>query len=326
MPFKMVFLPPNRDHTRDLITRLQDSVPEADIVAPEDEDAAVQELADADAAFGTMNPRLVAASTKLRWLQAPAAAPPAGYYFDELIAHPVQVTNFREIYNDHISVHIVAMLLSFVKHLHLYRDHQLERNWLSLGGEDFNQIFLPESTALIIGVGGIGSETARLCKALGMRVVGVDARWEAPGAETNCDETHDPSELDSLLPEADFVILTIPHTPGTEGLFDASKFKLMKNSAIFINIGRGMTTKLDDLNEALRSGEIGGAGLDVYEIEPLPADHPLWDAPNTILTPHVAAEEGRHLGERRYEVISDNMRRFEAGELLRNTVDKANWF
>ena len=100
----------------------------------------------------------------------------------------------------------------------------------------------------------------------------------------------------------------------------------MKNTAIFINIGRGMTTKLDDLNDALRNGAIGGAGLDVYEIEPLPSDHPLWDAPNTILTPHIAADEGRHLGERRYEVVSDNMRRFAAGEPLRNLVDKENWF
>ena len=128
-----------------------------------------------------------------------------------------------------------------------------------------------------------------------------------------------------LLPEADFVILTIPHTPQTEGLFDAAKFSLMKRSAYFINIGRGMTTKLDDLNDALRSGEIGGAGLDVYEIEPLPADHPLWDAPNTILTPHTAAF-GPHLEERRYVIIAENVRHLVNGEPMRNVVDKENWF
>ena len=273
-----------------------------------------------------MNPRLVAAAPKLRWLQAPAAAPPAGYYFDELIAHPVQVSNFREIYNDHISVHIVAMMLSFTKHLNVYRDQQRDRNWDKLLGDQYNNIFLPESTVAIIGVGGIGSETARLCQAFGCNVVGVDARWESPGARDHVNDMRDPSELDDVLPQADFVVLTIPHTPQTEGLFDASKFALMKNTAIFINIGRGMTTKLDDLNDALRNGVIGGAGLDVYEIEPLPADHPLWDAPNTILTPHIAADEGRHLGERRYEVVADNMRRFAAGEPLRNLVDKQNWF
>jgi phosphoglycerate dehydrogenase-like enzyme len=135
-----------------------------------------------------------------------------------------------------------------------------------------------------------------------------------------------PDQLDSQLPKADFVVLTIPHTPATEGLFDSSKFALMKNSAIFINIGRGMTTKLDDLNAALRSGEIAGAGLDVYEIEPLPKDHPLWDAPNTILTPHTAAVGGANLLERRYEIVVENFRHFAAGEPLRNEVDKANWF
>ena len=322
----MVFLPPNSQHNLDFVARLQDSVPDANLVAAMDEDEAVRELADADAAFGTMNPRLVAAAPKLRWLQAPAAAPPAGYYFDELIAHPTQVTNFREIYNDHISVHIVAMMLSFVKHLNIYRDQQNDRNWNRLEGEQYNSIFLPEATVVIVGVGGIGGETARLCQALGSKVIGVDGRWEAPGAKDHVDEMRDPSELDDVLPLGDFVVLTIPHTPQTEGLFDASKFALMKSSAIFINIGRGMTTKLDDLNDALRSGGIGGAGLDVYEIEPLPADHPLWDAPNTILTPHIAADEGRHLGERRYEVVADNMRRFAAGEPLRNLVDKENWF
>jgi phosphoglycerate dehydrogenase-like enzyme len=135
-----------------------------------------------------------------------------------------------------------------------------------------------------------------------------------------------PEQLDSQLSKADFVVLTIPHTPATEGLFDSSKFSLMKKSAIFINIGRGMTTKLDDLNTALRSGEIAGAGLDVYEIEPLPTDHPLWDAPNTILTPHTAAVGGANLLERRYEIVVENLRHFAAGEPLRNEVDKASWF
>ena len=326
MPFKMVFLPPNSQSNLEFVARLQDSIPDANLVAAADEDEAVTELADADAAFGTMTPRLVAAAPNLRWLQAPAAAPPAGYYFDELIAHPTQVTNFREIYNDHISVHIVAMMLSFVKHLNVYRDHQRDRNWQTLVGEQYNNIFLPEATVVIVGVGGIGSETARLCKALGCKVIGVDARWEASGAREHVDEMREPAELDEALMQGDFVVLTIPHTPQTEGLFDARKFALMKNTAVFINIGRGMTTKLDDLDAALRNGIIGGAGLDVYEIEPLPSDHPLWDAPNTILTPHIAADEGRHLGERRYEVVADNMRRFAAGEPLRNVVDKENWF
>ena len=132
--------------------------------------------------------------------------------------------------------------------------------------------------------------------------------------------------LDSQLQKADFVILTIPHTPKTEGLFDLQKFEIMKKSAFFINIGRGMTTKLNDLNKALRRGDIAGAALDVYEVEPLPKNHPLWGAPNLIMTPHVAAQGGENIDDRRYEIILENMRRFQEKENLLNIVDKANWY
>ena len=323
MTLKMVFVPPQADVVRSWLPRLMDSIPDVSFVAPESMDEAGREIVDADAAFGTIPADVLAKAQKLTWLQAPAAAPPAGYYYPELISHPVTVTNFREIYNDHISVHIMAVLLAFTKRLPDYYRQQLDRNWNTLDENRDHALFLPEATALIVGVGGIGGETARLCAAFGMTVIGVDARRE--DLPEGVAELHRPDQLDRLLPEADFVILTIPHTPQTEGLFDASKFSLMKSSAYFINIGRGMTTKLDDLNDALRSGEIGGAGLDVYEIEPLPADHPLWDAPNTILTPHTAAF-GPHLEERRYEIIAENIRHMLNGEPLRNVVDKENWF
>lgn len=320
---KFVFLPPQSDLFAEWIPRLLDSAPGWDIAAPETEAEAKLELENADAAFGTMTPDLIACAPNLRWLQAPAAAPDAGYYFDELIAHETKVTNFREIYNDHISVQILTYILSFTKHSHLYRDFQREREWHPLDAPH-HEIFLPESTVLIIGIGGIGTETARLCKAIGIKVIGIDARREEKPEWV--DDMFGPKSLEDQLPKADFVVLTIPHTPETEGLMDSSKFTLMKDSALFINIGRGMTTKLDDLNTALRSGSIAGAALDVYENEPLPRDHPLWDAPNTILTPHIAAQGGRHLIERRYEIVLENFRNFSAGKPLRNEVDKAAWF
>ncbi len=320
---KFVFLPPQSDLFAEWIPRLLDSAPGWDIAAPETDAEAKLELGNADAAFGTMTPDLIACAPNLRWLQAPAAAPDAGYYFDELIAHETKVTNFREIYNDHISVQILTYILSFTKHSHLYRDFQREREWHPLDAPH-HEIFLPESTVLIIGIGGIGTETARLCKAIGIKVIGIDARREEKPEWV--DDMFGPKSLEDQLPKADFVVLTIPHTPETEGLMDSSKFTLMKDSAIFINIGRGMTTKLDDLNAALRSGSIAGAALDVYENEPLPRDHPLWDAPNTILTPHIAAQGGRHLAERRYEIVLENFRNFSTGKPLRNEVDKAVWF
>ncbi len=321
MPFKFVFLPPQRDTTRAWAARLAEVVPEARIVVAKTVEDARRELADADAAFGTIPPDLLEVASKLRWLQAPAAAPPAGYYYPELVQHPVVVTNFRGIFNDHIAAHIMAFVLAFARGLHRYIPQQLRQEWKP--GPEHAVVHLPRSTALIVGVGGIGGETARLCAAFGMRVLGVDARRE--DTPEGVVELHRPDALDHLLPQADFVILTIPHTPQTEGLMDAGRLRLMKPSAFLINIGRGMTVKLDDLNAALRHGEIGGAGLDVYEIEPLPADHPLWTAPNVLLTPHVAGH-GPFLDERRLELITDNARRFANGLPLRNVVDKLNWF
>ena len=318
----MVFLPPQREATRQWAASVAQAVPNVRVVVAEELDEAGREIADADAAFGTLSPDLLARARRLRWLQAPQAAPPAGYYYRELIEHPVVITNFREIFNDHIAAHIMAFVLAFARGLHVYLPQQLRREWQP-APEDGGVVHLPEATALIVGVGGIGSETARKCKAFGMKVIGVDARREEK--PDGVDELYRPAGLDDLLPRADFVILTIPHTPQTEGLMNAERFGLMKRSAFFINIGRGMTTKLDDLNEAVRSGRIAGAALDVYEIEPLPADHPLWTAPNVLLTPHVAGH-GPYLDQRREEIVVENARRFADGQPLRNVVDKASWF
>jgi phosphoglycerate dehydrogenase-like enzyme len=321
--FKMVFFPPQNDVRRGWAAEVAQAVPSAEIVVAEDEQQAAAAIEQADAAFGTIPPALLARASKLRWLQAPNAAPPAGYYYPELIAHPVVVTNFREIFNDHISAHIMAFVLAFARGLQVYLPQQTRGEWKPAPRDTDIVVHLPEATALIVGVGGIGSETARHCKAFGMKVIAVDARREEK--PEGADAMYRPPALDDLLPQADFVILTIPHTPETEGLMNAERFGLMKESAYFINIGRGRTTKLDDLNQALRSGQIAGAALDVYEIEPLPADHPLWSAPNVLLTPHVAGH-GPYLDQRRAEILVENAQRFAAGQPLRNVVDKAHWF
>src|SRR5438309_9175177 len=156
-----------------------------------------------------------------------------------------------------------------------------------------------------------------------MTVLATDARRTT--APAGVAELHPPQALDELLPRADFVILTVPHTPATEGFMHRARFQRMKRTAFFINIGRGMTTRLDDLVAALQAGEIAGAGLDVFEQEPLPADHPLWTMPGVLITPHTAGH-GPHLDERRFEILLDNSRRFLSGQPLRNVVDKANWF
>jgi phosphoglycerate dehydrogenase-like enzyme len=320
--FKLVMLPPQTDITRDWGRQLADAMPEVRVVIAEDLAAAEREIVDAEAAFGRLTREVLAKARRLRWLQAPQIAPPAGYYYPELIEHSLTVTNFREIFNDHISAHIMAFILAFARGLHIYLPQQLRREWKK-AGDNSDVVHLPEATALIVGVGGIGAETARLAAAFGITVLATDARRGA--APAGVAELHRPDALDALLPRADFVILTVPHTPATEGFMHRARFQRMKRSAFFINIGRGMTTKLDDLVAALNAGEIAGAALDVYEQEPLPADHPLWTMPNVLLTPHMAGH-GPYLDDRRYEIIVDNCRAFLDGKPLRNVVDKATWF
>jgi phosphoglycerate dehydrogenase-like enzyme len=320
--FTLLMMPPHAQVQRDWAARIAQQDIGVRVLQPETTAEAMRDIAEADAAFGTLPPEVLAAARRLRWLQAPQAAPPAGYYYPELIAHPVVVTNFRGIYNDHIGAHIMAFVLAFARGFDDYLPQQIRREYRRRP-LDTGVVHLPEAVALILGVGGIGSEAARLCHAFGMRVIGVDGRRTdpAPGVA----ELHAPQDLDALLPRADFVIMTVPHTPATEGLMNRERLRRMKPSAFLINIGRGMTVRLDDLVAALHAGEIAGAGLDVFEIEPLPVDHPLWTAPNVLITPHTAGF-GPYLDDRRLDILLDNCRRFAAGEPLRNVVDKAAWF
>ncbi|MCC7368522.1 MAG: D-2-hydroxyacid dehydrogenase [Chloroflexi bacterium] len=321
-PFKMTFLPPQREKTREWAEAIAKAVPEATVVVAETDEEALKEIPDTDAVFGTLNQELLAKAGRLKWIAAPAIAPPAGYYFQRLVEHPSIATNFRGIFNEHIAAHILAFVLAFARGFHYYFPRQLRHEYKP-ERLDTGTVYLPESTALIMGVGGIGAEAAKYLSQLGVTVIGIDGRVEQ--APQGISELHRPEALDAQLGRADFVILTIPHTPETEGLFNAERFARMKPSAFFINIGRGMTTKLDDLNAALRNGTIAGAALDVYEIEPLPADHPLWDAPNVMLTPHTAGF-GPYLDDRRRDLLVANAKRFAAGEPLVNQVNKALWF
>jgi phosphoglycerate dehydrogenase-like enzyme len=320
--FKFVMLPKVSDVERGWARRLQSELPELNLVLCEDDAQAEREIADADGVLGTLSPALLAKARRLRWLQSRQAAPPAGYYFPELIAHPVTVTNMREIFNDHISAHIMAFVLAFARGLQYYIPQQLRREWAPRP-EDTGTVHLPDSTMLLVGLGGIGAETARVAAPFGMTVIGTDARRRSP--PEGVAELHEPGALDSLLPRADFVVLTVPHTPATEFMMDRARFRRMKPSAFFINIGRGKTTRLQDLTEALAAGEIAGAALDVFEEEPLPADHRLWTMPNVLITPHMAGY-GPHLNERRFQIVLDNCRAMLEGRPLRNVVDKTAWF
>ncbi len=308
------------------------------IVNAPDEQAALAEMADVDAFFGKITPPLLAAARQLRWVQSPTASL-EHYLFPELVEHPSVLTNMRGLYGDVIAEHVLGLMLSFTRNLHVYIRQQMACRWEPVGGEGERASFaagpgvtsaidrahrsLGDLTLGIVGLGQIGCEIASRASAFGMRIVAVDPqkREPPPGAEA----VWPPEKLDQLLRQSDFVVIAAPHTPQTQQLFRRPQFEAMKRDACLINIGRGAIVNLDDLVAALDAGQIAGAALDVFEIEPLPADHPLWRSPRTILTPHVAGQSPR-IAPRHLQVLLDNLNRFARGEPLVNVVDKRLWY
>ncbi len=322
MSYKFVFLPPNGERQTLWAQAIQTALPDVTVTVCADRDSALTELATARGAFGTLDAGLLAAAPKLEWLAAPAAGPRPDFYFRELVDSTVTVTNIRGIYNDHISTQIMSYVLAFARGLNKYIPLQLKGVWAT-GAQRAETIFLPEATAVVIGVGGIGAETARHLAHFGVHVIGVDPRVQFPPAGVH--ELIRPEKLEKHIGRGDFVIMTAPQTPSTQGLMNISLMRKMKQTSILINIGRGSNVVLDDLADALESGEIGGAALDVFEIEPLPTDHRLWKAPNFVLTPHMAGD-GPYLDDRRRDLLIENCRRLRDHEELLNIVDKANWY
>ena len=173
-------------------------------------------------------------------------------------------------------------------------------------------------TLLILGLGGIGRRTAELASAFGMRVLGV--KRTPDGHVDGVEEIHPASALPKLLPQADAVVVTMPGTRETAGMLDAEALDALPRGALLVNVGRGSVVDEGALVERLRSGQIGGAALDVFATEPLPPSSPLWELDNVIISPHMAALSARE-NERIVELFRDNLRRLIAGEPLRNRID-----
>jgi phosphoglycerate dehydrogenase-like enzyme len=317
MSFNMVLLPPDvREHWPEAIRRVVPGVKVEAFVTPQ---VASEAIVEADAAYGTVPPWLLARARKLRWIAAPRAGLGGEWFYDELVRSPVVVTNIRGIYNEPLAQHVIGFILAFTRRFATYFLQQQERAWR----RGLPMLDLGSLSVLIVGVGGAGAEVARLCAAFGMKVSGVDPR--VTSAPPGVSVLLRPERLDEALRNVDFVVLTTPETPETRGLFDAKRFAAMKQGAYFINVGRGACMVTDDLVAAVQSGHLAGAGLDVVTPEPLPSEHPLWTAPGVLLTPHVAVY-GAPYEPKREEILLENCRRFARGDPLLNVVDKANWF
>jgi phosphoglycerate dehydrogenase-like enzyme len=308
------------------------------VVNAADETEALAAMPDADAFFGKITPPLLTAAHRLRWVQS-ATASLEHYVFAALVEHPCTLTNMRGLFSDNIADQVMGYVLCFARNLHTYVRNQMSAKWAPVGGEaeragfatgpahvtaiDRAHRHLGDLTLGVIGLGAIGSEVARRALAFSMRVVAVDPLREA--APDGVAALWRPEWLPELLGQSDFVVIAAPHTPRTEKLFRRPQLRQMKRDGVLINVGRGAIVDLADLVAALEAKEIAGAALDVFETEPLPPDHPLWRFENVILTPHVAGYSPR-IAERHLGLLLDNVRRFVAGEPLRNVVNKAEWF
>ncbi len=239
----------------------------------------------------------------------------------------VLITNAQRLYAHGGAEHVMAMLLTLTRRLHIALELQRERRWdiepltgpSPYVGAGSELLELRGKTMLVTGLGGIGTEVARLGHGFGMRVVATRAsRREGPAF---VDYVGLSSELHALAADADVVVNSLPLTPTTQSILDERFFSTVKRSAYFLNIGRGKTVDTDALVRALRDGRLAGAGLDVTEPEPLPADHVLWGMKNVIITPHLGGDSDDHM-ERLWLVFQENLRRFANGEKLLSVVNK----
>ena len=336
-PLKFVIHPPVEP---DRLAALEAEAREAEWVNAASPAEALAAMPGADAFLGKLTPDLLAGADRLRWVQSFTASL-EHYIFPELADHPCALTNMRGIFGDVIADQVMGYVLCFARNLHAYVRQQVERRWEPVGSEaaridnavgpgtvnpiDRATIYLPEATLGIVGFGGIGREIARRALAFGMAVRAVDRHPDRTSPPEGVRDVRGLEGLHDLLAWGDFLVIAAPQTPETERLFDASTFARMRPGSYLINIGRGAIVVLDDLVDALRTGHLAGAALDVFEVEPLPANHPLWGLPNAILTPHTAGYSPA-IAPRHLETLVDNVHRFARGEPLRNVVDKRLWF
>ncbi len=261
---------------------------------------------------------LLTKARNLRWLQQWGAGADWLLRYPEAVDLDFVLTNVSGVHAIPISEHTLAFLLAFGRGFHLAIRAQTRHEWFSY--EEQTGLFeLVGKTMLLVGVGAIGECTAEVATALGMRVLGV--RRNPLLCTPHVEATFGPDRLLDLLPQADFVVLTIPHTEETHGMIGEPELRAMKPTAYLINIGRGGTVQEDVLIRALEEGWIAGAGLDVFETEPLPDDSPLWDMENVIITCHYAGATPRY-HERAMAIFLDNLRRYRDDEPMRNVVDK----
>lgn len=317
--------------------QIRQLAPNLNLIQTADEDKIAAMVEAIEIAVGQFPPHLLAKAKNLRWFQQWGAGA------DWLLDHPeVQeldfiLTSASGVHAIPISEHIFAFLLAFARNLPQAWRAQQEQVWMKeqnpsrrktakadIATYSRRDVFeLAGKTMVLIGIGDIGERTAQLARAFAMGVIGVrnNPDYDTPGVS----QMVGPDELLRVLPKADVVVSTVPLTAETHHMMDQAAFDAMKRGAYFINIGRGGTVDQEALITALRSGTLAGAGLDVFEEEPLPPDSPLWTMDNVLLTPHASGATPQY-NERAFAIFLDNLQRYQAGAELRNVIDKTKGY
>jgi D-2-hydroxyacid dehydrogenase (NADP+) len=276
------------------------------------------EVRDVDAIIGWELPlHLLEAATRLRWMHASGAGVER-YELAQIAARGVTLTNSSGVSAPNMAEHVLGMMIALTRRFPRLLRAQTRREWRDEAthrevGE------LRGQTVLIAGIGEIGCAVAQRAAAFEMRVNGLRRRADAP-PPAGFEQVFGIGDLAAALADADHVVVTLPNTPRSRGLFDAAAFAAMKPGAAIYNVGRGPVIDTAALIAALESGHLGAAGLDVTDPEPLPADSPLWEMENVLITAHTSGATPRYW-ERQAELIAENIRRIQRGEVPRNVVD-----
>ena len=291
------------------LSQIQEIIPDWELIAGKERAVWQEHLHDAEIIAGWkkgLAEYCLSPDSKLKWLQTWSAGVDS-MPLDLLKSRDILLTSANGVHAFPISETIFAFMLGLTRKLHTYVKNQQSKTWhhAHMGLE------LHEKTIGIIGVGAIGKETAKIAKAFGMQTIGV-RRSGKP--EEYVDEMYTTDQLNLLLPKCDYVVVTLPHTKETHHLFGENQFKHMKSSAFFINIGRGEIVVEQELVNALNEGSIAGAGLDVFEIEPLLEESPLWEMENVIITPHTSGSTD-HYNKRVIEnILIPNLKQYLSGK------------
>jgi len=300
------------------IATITNAVPEATVVASDIENAS-HYIADTDilVAWGFNDIRnLYTKAANIKWVHALSAGVEK-LIFPEIQNSAAILTNSKGIHGIPVAEHVFAMILSFTRGLNLFVRQQIAKQWKRVPTDEIH-----DKTIGIVGLGSIGREIAKRAKCLGLRVLAVKREMTN---ELFVDELYSPDRLGDMLANADFVVVAVPLTEETKGMFGLDQFALMKRSAYFINIARGAVVREADLITALEQKIIQGAGLDVFEHEPLAETSPLWAMSNVIITPHLAALSPYYL-DRAIKLFAENLTRYALGREMFNIVDKSKGY